>query len=201
MELKEYLEIIKKQWKTFVFIIFLVIAGSLLYFLFRPISYSTSLTINITRTGRQITGNYKYDDFYRLQADEKFAETLVEWLKSPRTVANILEEAEIGINNMSNRKLAKVFRVQKLSSQVISVSYGSENRIYAEKISVAIGKVLEENTRILNQDQRESSWFKIIPHEPLIIKDQFNLALITIIAFSLGAFLAFWIVLFIHYIK
>ncbi len=201
MEFKEYLQIIKKNWKTFVFVIFLVVAAIIMYFLFRPISYSTSLTLNITRIGQQATPDYKYDDFYRLQADEKFAETLVEWLKSPRTAANIYKEADLDFQKMSPKKLSGIFRTQKLSSQLVAVSYGTANNSTAEKISLAIEKVLAQNIAALNQSQKEETWFQVIAHEPVIVLDNFNWLIVFSAAFLLGIFLAFWTVLVIHYLK
>jgi len=201
MDLKEYLAIIKKQQKTFGFVIFLVVAIILIYFLFRPVSYSTSLTINITRLGQQRTYYYQYDDFYRLQADEKFAETLVEWLKSPRTVSDIYSEAGLNLQAMSSRKLSKIFRAQKLSPQLVAISYGSTNEEIAKNISSAISKKLTENTNSLNQDQKEDTWFKIIAHDPVIVRDDFNWIFVLGVALILGIFLAFWTVLIIHYLK
>jgi len=201
MDLKEYLRIIRKKWKTFVFTIFLVTATGLIYFLFRSISYSTSLTLNITRIGQQITTEYKYDDFYRLQADEKFAETLVEWMKSPRTVANIYEKAGLDSQKMSLRKLSKAIKAQKVSSQVVAVSFGTADEEIAKRISMAIEKTLTENIASLNKNQKEETWFEIVAQSPLTVLDKYNLFFITGIFFLLGIFLSFWLVLIIHYLK
>jgi len=201
MELKEYLKILKKYSKTLIFVIFLVTAFGLIYFLFKPISYSTSVTINITRNGQRITEDYQYGNFYRLQADEKFAETLVEWLKSPRSVANIYENSGFNLQNISLKKLSKAFRAEKLSSQVVSVSYGTNDEKTAKKIANSIEKILSENTSSLNQYQKEESWFKIIAHKPLIIRDNPNLIFVFCSFLLIGIFIAFWLVLIIHYLK
>lgn len=201
MELKEYLKILKKYKKTFVFIVFLVAAIGLLYFLFRPISYSTSLTINITRTGQQETADYKYDDFYRLQADEKFAETIVEWLKSPRTVADIYSESNLSFQNFSLKKLSKVINAEKLSSQIVSVSFQTPDKKISEKISAAISKILSKNISELNKNQQENTWFEIVTHDPITVEDSFNLFVVTLIFLAIGIFIAFWIVLITHYLE
>ena len=201
MELKEYFFILKKHQKTFWFGVFVITALGLLYFLFRPISYTTSLTINITRAGVQETADYKYDDFYRLQADDKFAETVVEWLKSPRTIADIYHEAGLAFENLSLKKLAGSIKAEKMSSQVIAVSFGTVNKENAEKISPAIAKILAKNISQLNESQKESTWFQIVAHDPITVKDNFNLFLVTLIFLPIGIFLAFWLVLIIHYLE
>ena len=201
MELKEYLAILKKHQKTFWFVVFLITSIGLLYFLFRPISYSTSLTINITRAGQQETTNYKYDDFYRLQADEKFVETIVEWLKAPRTVADIYAEANLDFQNLSLKKLSKAIKVEKLSSQIVAVSFGTPNKEVAEKISSAINKILTKNILELNENQKEETWFEIVAHDPITVQDNFNLLLVVIVFLLFGIFVAFWIVLTKHYLE
>ena len=201
MELKEYLAILKKQQKTFWFLVFLITSIGLLYFLFRPISYSTSLTINLTRAGQQETTAYKYDDFYRLQADEKFVETIVEWLKAPRTVADIYAEAGLDFQNLSLKNLSKAIKVEKLSSQVVAVSFGTSNKEEAGKISNAINKILTKNISELNKNQKEETWFEIVAHDPITVQDNFNLLLVAIVFLLVGIFIAFWVVLIIHYLE
>jgi len=201
MDFKEYLKILNKYSRTLVFVIFLVTALGLIYFLFKPISYSTSVTINITRIGKQMTENYKYDNFYRLQADEKFAETLVEWLKSPRTVTNIYKNSGFDSQGMNLKKLSRAFKTEKLSSQVISVSYGSSDEKTAKRMAFAIEDILSKNIASLNQYQKEENWFKIITHNPVIIRDNPNLLFISIFFLLIGIFLSFWLVLIIHYLK
>ena len=201
MELKEYLKIIQKNLRTFIFVIFLVTAVGLIYFLFLPISYSTSLTANITRSGKQITESYKYDDFYRLQADEKFAETLVEWMKSPRTVASIYERAGLSVQKMSLKKLSKAIKAQKYSSQIVAIFYSTTDEVTAKKIATAIETTLTENIASLNKNQKEDTWFQIVAQKPLTVQNEYNLFFITGIFILIGIFLSFWVVLIIHYLK
>ncbi len=200
MELKEYFAIIKNNLKLFLAIIILIIAGTFSYFVFRPISFSTSLVLNITRSGSQISEGYKYDNFYRLQADEKFAETIVQWLKSPRVAADINSEAGITVKNSSLRQLSKIFQAEKLSSQVVSVKFSESNKKTAEKVSLAVVKILEKNTAQLNEDQKENTWFEIKAHDPVIAENTFDPKIIFLASLAMGIFLGFWIVMLKHYL-
>jgi len=201
MEFKEFIQIFKNNFKLFILVIILIIAGGFIYFSFLPISYGTSLTLNITRSGSQNTDNYKFDDFYRLQADEKFAETLVEWLKSPRIVADIYDKAGVDYNGFSLRKFSKVIKPEKMSSQVVAVSYSSPNSDIAKKISAAIISIVSKNIANLNTDQKENTWFKIDASDPLIVLNKVTPLEILMIFFLIGIFIAFWIVLITHYLK
>lgn len=201
MELKEYVKIIKNNYKFFIFIILIVVFSSLLFFYTKPISYDVSLVINITRSGASAATEYNYGGFYRLQADEKFAETVVRWLKSPRIAQNILEEAELESGELNMRKLARIFKAEKMSSQVISISFSSANEEQANRISQSIKEIISRNTENLNKYQKENDWFKIIALTPVIIKNQTNFCLIFLISLVVGIIIAFWAVLLIHYFK
>lgn len=200
MELKEYFLIIKKQLKLFLAIIVFIIFGTFVYFFFRPVSFDASLFLNITRSGKQISDEYKYDDFYRLQADEKFAETIVEWLKSPRVVTDINSEVK-NTENFNLKQLASFFQANKLSSQVVSVKFSTPDKATAEKTAKAIFNVLKINTAELNEDQKEDVWFEIKAQDPVIVQADFDYRVIFLISLIVGIFLSFWIILLRHYLE
>ena len=172
-----------------------------LYFSLRPISYPTSLTINITRSGFKDSNDYQYEHYYRLQADEKFAETIVQWLKSPRIVADIYKKAEIKIDNLSLRQLRKMIRAEKVSSQVVLVTFSAQNRESAKKISNSIINTISENIEALNSFQKEKNWFHIVPFEPITVTNQVSISAILFFSALVGILLAFWGVLIIHYLE
>jgi capsular polysaccharide biosynthesis protein len=179
----------------------LFIAGTFIYFFFRPISFETSLFLNITRAGKQISDGYKYDNFYRLQADEKFAETIVKWLESPRVVTDINNEVGKNTESLSLKQLAKFFQANKLSSQVVSVKFSAPDKKTAEKIAVAVFNILKKNTDQLNEDQKEDAWFEIKAQDPIIIQTTFDYKIIFLVSLLVGVFLGFWVVLFRHYLE
>lgn len=202
MELKEYLKIFKDNLKLFVSVIVIVILGTFAYFTLKPVSYSASLALNITRIGSQKeTTDYRYDDFYRLQADEKFSETIVEWLKNPRTATDILSKADVDVNSLSLRKLSKVFVAEKLSSQIVAVSFSANDKKSAQKISDAVLEIISKNTEALNKNQNEDTWFEVVAQNPVIIQDRFSPFILFLASLAMGMFLGFWIVLIKHYLK
>ncbi len=201
MELKEYYNIIKKHKNIFLGTILTVVIIALGYFYFLPVRYDASLTLSITRLGTQDTADYKYDDFYRLQADERFADTLVEWLKSPRVVSDIYTAANIDASAFSPGQFAKNITAEKRSSQVVNVSFHAPLAGQAQKISAGVVNVLNGNTEALNLDQKENTWFKLVYGAPVIAKFQPNYFIILLASLCLGIFLAFWVVLIKHYLE
>ncbi|MFA5994645.1 MAG: hypothetical protein WC823_06840, partial [Parcubacteria group bacterium] len=107
------------------------------------------------RNGSQQTADYHYDDFYRLQADEKFAETIVQWLNDPRIVTDIHTKAGIDVGQLNLKQLARVFNSEKLSSQIVAVSFSAVDKVSAKNISEAVAEVIESNVAVLNENQNE----------------------------------------------
>lgn len=199
MELREYLQIIKKHINLFIFTILIVVIVVFSFFYLRPISYDASLTLNISRQGSQNTDQFKYDDFYRLQADEKFAETLVQWLKDPRIVSDIYSSAEIETKSFSISRLQKSLKPEKLSSQVITVSFSSPDPKTAQKISQSVVDVISQSTQSLNKNQKEDTWFEIVPQNPVIMRYSPDFKLILLGSILAGLFIGFWVVMVKHY--
>jgi len=201
MEFKEYLQIIKRNIRMFIFVVILVLVSGLTYFYARPISYDASLALNITRKGVDQTTDYKYDYYYRLGADEKFADTIVEWLKDPGTVARIYENSEISSNDLSLKKLTKLLKPEKRSSELVLVSFSSSDEKELKHISDLIKKEISKNINDLNYLQKDMNWFDIFGEEPVIVKHSFNLFIVSAGLLFFGIFLAFWVVLITHYFK
>ncbi|MBU2028732.1 hypothetical protein KJ761_02475 [Patescibacteria group bacterium] len=201
MELKEYLVIIKSNFKLFGSVIAIVILASFSYFYLKPMAYETSLILNITRSGLQKTDQYKFDDFYRLQADEKFAETLVQWIISPRLALDIWNKAGNNSENLSLKQLSKLFKAEKLSSQIVSVKFSAANPEMAKKLANSIIEIISRETATLNNNQQEENWFAIVALNPVILISRVNPFLLFLASLCMGIFLGFWIVLVRHYLK
>ncbi len=199
MEFKEYIQIFNKHFKLFLLVVVLIVIAGVVFRISKPANFKSSLTLNITRTGTQQTDDYKYDYFYRLQADERFADTVVRWLGSLRIVTDIYNEAKITTAGLSNRKLSKAFKAQRLSSQLIQVSYITSNSKTAEKLSESIVSILNKQTEELNKLQKNEAWFKILGSYPVVKENKPDLKFVIIISILLGAFLGIWAVFIRHY--
>ena len=201
MELKEYWLILQKYRDLFAIIVATTIILFLVYFFLRPVYFDASLTINITRSGIQETSDYQYDSFYRLQADEKFADTLVQWLKSPSVVTNIYRKAGLLYPKSNLRKLSKRLKADRVSPQSIIVTYSSPDQKSAEQLSKSIKQEITENIQSLNTQQKQENWFKIIVLDPVIIAHSVSIFWILGISLLSGFFLGFWTVLIVFYLK
>lgn len=201
MEFKEYLTIFKKNIRTFILTVaVMAVLGGVYYFL-QPLNFKSVLTLNVTRKGAQQTSDYKYDDFYRLQADERFADTVVRWLESPRIATDILVAAEIEAAPLTLRQLGRYFRAQRLSSQTIKVAYTTTDAKLAKKITTSLVAVLNNNTDNLNKLQNEESWFILTGEDPIIRENRASFPLAMSISLAVGLFFGVWAVFIRHYLK
>jgi uncharacterized protein involved in exopolysaccharide biosynthesis len=199
MELKEWIAIFRKHARAFwgTVGVFVVAGGA--WYLFQPQHSVADLTLNVTRRGSQETESYKYDDFYRLQADERFADTVVRWLGSPRVVSDIYEDAGMDTGTVDLRGLAGAFSAERLSSQMIRVRYRAQDAESARALSRSLLKIVTENIETLNKEQREKAWFKVVGDEPVVRDGKTSLSFSLEIALVAGVLLGFWVVLLRHY--
>lgn len=200
MELKEIIQIFKKERTLYIGITLLFVFIAWLWQRDQETTYQATLLLNIGRAGVSETTDYTYDSFYRLQADERFADTVVRWLASPRVVEDIYREARLNPESLDAKALGSVFSAGRLSSQMITVKYSGDNKKTLEQLSAAAVTVLNRYTDTLNTEEREKSWFVVIGSDPVVRESQVSLELALGVGLALGLFFGFWIVLLRHYL-
>ncbi|MFA6194019.1 MAG: hypothetical protein WC726_04120 [Parcubacteria group bacterium] len=195
MELGEYYRIFKSNIPVVIYTAIIAVVAAYAWSVRQSQTYSASLLLNVSRTETQSTADYRYDQFYRLQADDKFSETIVSWLKSPGTAKNIFDKAGVSSDQKTMRNLSKSFQAEKLSSNLVSVRYSTETNEESGKIAPAIASVVSEKTKALNTDVRDPNWFQISTSDLIILKNtqdlRINLGIAALVGFFLGTLLAF----------
>jgi len=201
MDLRDYINIFKKQKKVFWTIVFLSVLIAVIWQQSQRVEYQATLLLNIGRAGVENTQEYTYDSFYRLQADERFADTVVRWLGSPRVVEDIYSAAGPDSRNIVGiRDLKSAFGAKRLSSQMIEVTYTDASDKTLKKISEAATATLNRYAESLNKENKETNWFVIIGNDPVIRDARVPLPLSAMVGLVLGVFIGFWAVLLRHYL-
>ncbi len=201
MELRDFVRIFTKQRPLLMSI---VVASALLgwcVWWLQPLCVAADLTLNIARTGVQQTNDYRYDGFYRLQADERFADTVVRWLGSPRMVEDIALAAKARPISGAPWQFGPAFQAERLSSQVIRVIYRARTNDEAKRLAQGILARVNQETAALNGSAQDESWFVVRGEEPVVTDGRFVWPKALGIAFVLGLFVAFWTGLVRHYWK
>jgi uncharacterized protein involved in exopolysaccharide biosynthesis len=199
MELRDMILVLKKQKHLFGGIVLLFVIGALIWQGMQPPRYQATLLINIGRSGVQETNEYTFDSFYRLQADERFADTVVRWLASPRVVEDIYHEASLNTENLASTKALSGFSAKRLSSQMISVTYTGSNEKVLKELAASVVTVLNRYTETLNTDGKEQAWFVVIGSDPVLGDARVSREIALLVGVGAGVFVAFWLVLFRHY--
>lgn len=201
MELRDIIGVFQKKAYFFLAIVVIFVTAGWLWQTNQPEKFQATLLINIGRNGTSQASDYTYDSFYRLQADERFADTVVRWFSDPRVVEDIYREAHLNPEYLGIKDLKRVFSAGRLSSQMITVNYGSESKMIIEQLAVASVTVLNRYTGTLNTDGKDNSWFVIIGSDPVIRDGRVTLQVALIAGLVLGVFVGFWTVLARHYFK
>lgn len=200
MEFKELIAVFQKQRSFFFGVVVFFLASAFLWQNNQRPVYEATLLLNIGRGGVQATTEYTYDSFYRLQADERFADTVVRWLTTPRVVEDIYTDANLVQKMTAEKNLKKVFKAGRLSSQVIEVSYSGENEKSLTQLTASVTKILNRYTESLNKENKETNWFVVIGSDPVIRDARIGLNLALAVSLVVGLFVAFWAVLLRHYL-
>lgn len=200
MELRDYSDIFRKQEKVFLVTVFLCVLAVIVWQKSQGTEYQATLLLNIGRAGVQSTQDYTYDGFYRLQADERFADTVVRWLGSPRVVEDIYSATNLDAQKRSVRNLKSVFGAKRLSSQVIEVTYTDANIEALKKIADATTATLNRYTDSLNKENKEVNWFVVIGNDPVISDARVPFLPSVAVGLIFGVFIGFWAALIRHYL-
>ena len=201
MELREYYKILKSNISVVIYTVIIAVVIVYAWSMRASQTYNASLLLNISRTETQTTADYRYDQFYRLQADDKFAETIVEWLKSPGVAQDIFTKAGISSDQKTTRVLSKSFRAEKLSSNLVSLQYSTQTNEEAGKIAPAVSLIISDKIKSLNSGARDPDWFQIDASNLIVLKNTQDLRLNLSIAALAGLFLGTLLAFGKHYIS
>ena len=199
MELYEYWMILKRKRGIFFVTIFGFVVVGCAWQSFQGARYEAVLLLNISRSGSQQTSDYAYDGFYRLQADERFADTVVRWIDSPRGAEDILDDAGMETRAYRSDDLARFFDAGRLSSQVIRVKYVTASEGSAERIAQGMMKVLNRYAEKLNREGKDPAWFIVEGDAPVVRDARVSFPLAGSVALVLGMFFGFWFAMFSEY--
>ena len=195
MELKEFYKIWRANISVVIYTILIAAVTVYAWSVKQSQTLSASLLLNVSRTETQNTADYRYDQFYRLQADEKFSETIVEWLKAAGVSYDIFAKAGIKTGEKSLRQLSKSFRAEKLSPGLVGISFSAQTEDEAKKIGDAVNSIISQKTKDLNANTRDPYWLEVSSSNFIVAKNiqdlRINLGIATLIGLFIGTILAF----------
>ena len=193
MEFRDFCHIFFTRRNLFFGVVFGFVILSLLVFRFQPMRYESDLLINVARSGMRETTEYTYDQFYRLQADERFADTVVRWLEEPSILEEIRSRAE------ASDLAIEALSANRLSSQVIHVRYRARRESDFGRMAEAVPAALNEASARINEASQNPDWFILVADEPVTRDARWSFGILLGLGIFFGAFFAFWTVLLSWY--
>lgn len=160
--------------------------------------YRGEVLLSIARTGSDATPDYRYDQWYRLQADEMMAETVASLLETKRSGQSIAERAKLS-GESAHYFLEGEVEAYLLSAELIRVLYRSRTVSEAERISAALLGFSEAYVTGLNERSRDTNWFILLPSGTLIEDGRFSFWRGILGGLLVGLAVAFAGVLVAHY--
>lgn len=193
MELREFIKVFADRKNLFFWVLLGFVVLALLYFRFQPARYEAALMLNVARTGFLETSDYQFDQFYRLQADERFADTVVRWLGAPSLRSDIVKESG------ASKAVIGTISARRLSSQMIDVRYHATSPKDLSGIDTAIVSTLNRETGKLNESAQDPSWFVLMADQPIVSDTRISFGKSLAAGIAAGIFFAFWAVLLLWY--
>jgi len=201
MELKEYLKIVKKNFKLIIIIGIITAVSAFAFSVAQPVKYETSLSLSIIKDKTQITDDFKYNGYYALQTSEIIANSIEQWLKSPEIVDAIYRKAEINQDFEDIKSYTKKFTAKKMSSQYVEVKFKSDTREEAERISTATVEIINNKTEKLKEISEQEVSFSVSSENPVIVESKADVFLNSIIGLVSGMALGIFVVFLRRYLS
>lgn len=192
MEFKEYLKLLRKNFKLIAGTSLVVAISAFLFSTARPVKYDVSQSIFINKNGSQETDNFKYDGYYAFEAADSLSDSIAEWLKSPEIVNAIYKESGVDPNLQNIKSYSKMFKAKKLSAEFVEITFQSQTRDEASKVSGAIVKILESKMEAIDDASNSEVSFSIGAGSPVVVENKpdalLNFAIGIISGLILGIF-------------
>lgn len=200
MELREYFRVGRKYWVMITAITVVLVVGALVFRKIQPTTFSASRALTLSRVNTQKTSDYKFDDYYAIQAVDLFNKTVAAWLQTPSDVLDVYQDAGISAPSTSLNSLARVIKTTKISPQVMQVEFTHGNEAEARKIADSIVKIVNREVDKQNAVETEQAYFHVDASDTVVVETQKYYALVGIVAFLVGLFVSYNLALLLNYL-
>ncbi len=160
MNLREFLEALKKHFWVLLALIIVLAAAGLIATWRLPQTYeagSLATAVRTSTTSQSDVNYYLYDDYYSIQSGAFIADNIVSWLASAPSVVSIYESSNVPLPTKNMKALGKIFEAKKLSatSNVVTYKTSNTNPDEGKKLIESANKFISQQVAEINNKQRE----------------------------------------------
>ena len=170
MELRDYLELIRRHRAVVVGIVVLATASVMAMTAREPQHYEGSATVTVFQDApaqTQVTAPYEFDGFYTIQAAGLYADQLKGRVNDPSFVARVFDRARANLPTTRLSRTGRVLVAKKVDPSAIVVQYDSVDRDQVASVLSQAMVILKEETASLQADGGLTS-IRLRTGEPLI---------------------------------
>lgn len=197
MELKKIIKIIKKDIYLFSIVWLAVIFLAIGLVVFESEKFNITLPILISRDSAETSPEYKYDQYYKMMADEKFGNTLKEILNSN----NFLFQLNAALEDKKINHQIISLKANNLAPSFVEVEIKTKNKKDAALIMENLKQLLNKKIDNLKAEEDETSWFQLQYQKYTISGAGLNRMIVFGAGFIFGFFIAFFVIIFRYYWK
>ena len=201
MELRELWNLFRKEKNLYALILGVFLLLGVLWINLEPERFESNILITIGRTENKnvsIATDYQYDNFYRLQADERFGDTLVRLLATPQVTQTIF----VFFCLKNEAPEGAYFTGRKLSAQIVEVTFVDRDQTKLMALAKSVPTALNRYTSELDtKEGSQGNWFRVIASEPAVSDARVDSKQVLVIMLFLGIFVGFFVILAKHYIQ
>ncbi|MFW5885128.1 MAG: hypothetical protein ACOCUF_02785 [Patescibacteria group bacterium] len=200
MEFKEFIQLIRRNFNLMLPAAAVFLAGGFLLWNYQTNFFGASFAVNIDRGEFQDTQDYRHDQFYRLQADDKFAENVVFWLQDAGFLAGVGQDFS-DFSKKGSFGEVESLGASQLSPNYVRVEYKSRNKESLNPAYQVLKKNLTQKTRSLDYENSDPTWFKLNYGRLNVYPVEPNLIIYLVSSLGAGLLFGVFLVLFKHYLK
>lgn len=193
MEIKDYLEIIRKKiWLIILFTTAAALAGGIFSYYYLDKVYSTSTTLMVSKKWEEQTAPIQYND---ILLNQKLVKTYSEIAKSDRILNKVVERMDVNISPGVIRAMMNISSVN--DTEIIRITVSGTDRIFITDLANTVAQVfIEEIVNIMKMDNVQLIDPAKVPSYPISPRPTQNIA----IAGFVGMMVAVGIIFLMHYL-
>jgi len=202
MELKDLLNVIKKNGKVILVFSFLVGTLAVLISYFMPTAYRASATIYVKRQTEEESPDYfTYEGFYSQKTAQEYANTVVGFFNSNDIRREALESLSLPSGQGELGELDNKIVVKKVAPQLISLEVTEDTSEEASSVWEALAQTTIERVNLLNQTGDKDISIDVVNPEPLVELVEQNLWLNGVVAMLVGGFIGIFYISLKEYLN
>ena len=192
MELREFLQPFRKNWKLIVLTVLVLGVGAYVVSLRLPFKYRATVTLYMQapKALERTEENYfTYDGYYAYKAAQEYTDTVLGFFESPDILYRAGELIWGETDTAQQKRLQKAVYAEKIAPQLVKLTVTLDNADEASQLAEALTQAIREKSAILSTAETSGVEISTLIENPIVETVKPMIWLNTVVA-SLAGMLA-----------